>query len=94
MFDELCNAADRGTLVAVALASIEGTDDSDEKRIGYKRSRLAFLMKTYCESETLSEVEEVSRIYKKYSVSSRAELTEEQLNAEIDSYQAGLHYNT
>ena len=67
--------------------------EAAEDPLPKKRSRLAYLMQRWCEQESIREEDEVSRIYAKYCVTSRTDLTELQLDKEIDSYNAGLLLN-
>jgi hypothetical protein len=58
------------------------------------RQELALTMQEYCR-HTLSIIDkELIKLYEKYHVSSRSELTEEQLKECIASYRAGIQYDT
>ena len=56
-------------------------------------SKLHFLMEKYCEKEGITLFDEIQKIYKKYNVTSRRDLTEKDLENEIESYKLGLYYN-
>ena len=56
-------------------------------------SKLHFLMEKYCEKEGLTLFDEIQKIYKKYNVTSRRDLSEKDLENEIESYKLGLYYN-
>lgn len=54
------------------------------------KRRLAIVIKSYCEKENINEDDEVKKIYSKYNIESRKELTEKQLRELIDSYSLWL----
>lgn len=54
------------------------------------RQRLAILIKDYCEKEGYIENEELERLYLRNDITSRMDLTEEQLRKEVDKYEARL----
>ena len=56
-------------------------------------SKLYFLMEKYCEQEWITLFDEIQKIYKKYNVTSRRDLSEKDLENEIESYKLGLYYN-
>lgn len=56
-------------------------------------SKLHFLMEKYCEKEGITLFDEIQKIYKKYNVTSRRDLSEKDLENEIESYKLGLYYN-
>lgn len=56
------------------------------------RQRIAILIKSYCEKENISEIDEIRRVYEKYWIQSRKDLDEKQLRELIDSYELWLQY--
>lgn len=57
------------------------------------RQRLAIIIKSYCEKYNTSEEEELKKIYSKFWIETRKDLTEKQLRELIDSYELWLQYN-
>lgn len=55
-----------------------------------KASTLHYYMKLYCEKEHISEEIEVKKIYDKYNVTSRSQMSDNDLDFEIESYKAWL----
>lgn len=70
---------------------IQDFEEKTEKKEN-KKGYLALLMQKYCDKEVIPLTTEIERIYKKYNISSRAELTDEQVEYEIESYKAGLNF--
>lgn len=68
-------------------------DFQKEKKEKNNLSTLHFFMEKYAEKENISIETEKQRLYKKYSINSRRELTKEQINYEIESYKAWLEYD-
>lgn len=87
--DSIYAAARNGTTMAIVLQPFQ-QEAPKQDAMAQKRSKLAYLMQKYCEQEWTRIEEETSRIYAKYSIASRTELTEWQLDKEIDSYGAWL----
>lgn len=87
LIDLLYEAQDSGTPVSVAMV---GFQEEREDQRPKKLARLGYLMSAYAEKTNVSEEELCGKTYAKYNVRSRTELTEDQLNAEIDSYSFGL----
>lgn len=56
------------------------------------RQELAIVMQEYCRHTQNNPNIVLGRLYEKYHVSSRSELTEDQLNECIASYRAGIKY--
>ena len=69
------------------------TDKVKDDERAKKRSKLAYLQDLYESSHGLSKGESANQTYKKYGIKSRTELTDEQLDREIESYQAALAHN-
>lgn len=61
--------------------------DTQEER-KKELQRLGWLMARYCELSWTSEIQETDRLYKKYGIQSRTQLTDEQLSTEIETYKA------
>ncbi len=80
------DAFENGDSVAVVLVPFQKEQDQMPKL----RQRLALLMKEYCEKEGYKENEEESRLYARHGITSRTELSEENLRKEIGRYEAGL----
>lgn len=57
------------------------------------RQRLAILLKDYCEKNFIKEEDELKKLYSKYWIETRKDLTETQLNEIIEMYQLWLFYN-
>lgn len=68
-------------------------EEPKQPTIWEKRVKLDYLMKQYCEKESLWFQTHLWSFYSKYWITSRTQLTEEQLDEEIKSYQAWLNYN-
>lgn len=49
------------------------------------------LMQKYCDNHNIDMQEERTRICKKYNIQSRADMREEDIQAEIESYRLGLY---
>lgn len=83
------------TPVALVIQDFEKNNavDEEKERLNKKKTRLEMLITEYCEKTFSNKNEELERLYKKYWVTSRRELTETQLNECIDSYEAGLIFN-
>jgi hypothetical protein len=69
------------------------TDKTKDEERAKKRSTLAYLMDKYCEVLGNDKEYERDRIYKKYGIKSRTELTDAQLDYEIESYKTALQNN-
>jgi len=80
------DAFENGDSVAVVLVPFQKEQDPMPKL----RQRLALLMKEYCEKEGYVEKEEEARLYARHGITSRTELSEEELRKEIGRYEAGL----
>lgn len=62
--------------------------DKVEDKLPKKRAHLAHLMKIWCDQQGLNEEQHIKSLYNKYKIQSRTELTEEQLDKEIESHKA------
>lgn len=69
------------------------TDKAHQEERNKKLSTLAYLQDQYESSHGLNKGETVQQTYKKYGIKSRTELTDAQLDYEIDSYKAALQNN-
>lgn len=69
---------------------VKWTEDQRKKEL----QKLGWLLAKYCENAWISESTEIQRLYNKYWIISRTQLTDDQLSVEIESYRAGLlQYN-
>lgn len=75
-------------LVAKPFAEHKQTD-----QMPAKRAKLAHLMKIWCDQEAIQESQEIQRVYNKYNVTSRSDLTEDQIDKEIESYSTWINYH-
>lgn len=75
--------------VAMALVQIE--DKPHEDPLPKLRQQLAMTIKEYCEVWWYNEEDELSKFYQKRWISSRTELTKEELEDAVDSYRAGVN---
>lgn len=69
------------------------TDNSKEKERKEKRSELAFLMDKYDDARGWDGGTSAKILYKKYAIRSRTELTDAELDHEIESYKTALQNN-
>lgn len=58
-----------------------------------KLQKLWWLMSLYCKKQWLSIQIEKQKLYQKYNINSRSELSEDQIDEEIKTYKAGLEYD-
>lgn len=90
--DFIYNLNATGNTVAMAIVQIE--DKPPEDLLPKLRQQLALVMQEYCEVSTEKMDTLLERLYKLYKVTSRTELTEEQLRTQIESYRYGImEYN-
>ena len=85
------DASDNWTPLALVLAEFQW--ERKEDPLPKMRSKLAFIMKQYAEKQWMNENDILQKLYLRHWVTSRTELTEEQLKEEIDRYEAGLNYD-
>lgn len=90
LWDDICSLSDNWTPVAIIMEWVE--EFNEKPTISEKRSKLAYLMWEYSKKESTDIETEKQRIYNKYKISSRTQLTEYQLDEEIKSYQAWLQF--
>ena len=69
------------------------TDKTKDEERAKKRSKLAYLQDLYESSHGLNKGETTEQTYKKYGIKSRTELTDAQLDYEIESYKTALQNN-
>lgn len=69
------------------------TDKTKDEERAKKRSTLAFLMDKYADQENKDAPAVIEGLYRKYGIKSRTELTDAQLDYEIESYKAALQNN-
>jgi hypothetical protein len=69
------------------------TDKTKDEERKEKRSELAFLQDKYDDARGWERGTSVKNLYAKYKVKSRTELTDAQLDYEIESYKAALQNN-
>jgi len=96
IFEELVNLKDTWKPMSIVMKSFQPTENPVDDyiwRINSKRQKLAFLMEQYCENQWIDTNTEIEKIYTRYNVNSRANLTEPQLDTEIKFYEAWLNYN-
>lgn len=74
------------TSFAIVLAPFQ--EEKQEDPLPKLRRQLVMAQKEYCEKWGYKEEDEKQRVYKKYNVISRWDLTIEQLESEIESYKA------
>lgn len=79
-------ACRNGTPLSCVMVGFQ--DESAIPVIPKKRAHLAHVMKLYCEQQGLNEEQHIKSLYNKYKIQSRTELTEEQLDKEIESHKA------
>lgn len=84
---EVFDAFEKWNSVAVVMTPFQ-TQEID--KMPKLRQRLAILIKDYCEKEGYNENEELERLYLRNDITSRMDLTEEQLRKEVDKYEAWL----
>lgn len=82
-FERLANMVDT---VSFAVVMSEFQEQPIEDDLTNLRRQLVMAKKEYCEVSGSSEEAEKERVYKKYNVASRGDLTKEQLEDEIESY--------
>lgn len=80
------DAARNGTPLSCVMVGFQ--DDKVVDPLPKKRAHLAHVMKLYCEQQGLNEDQHTKSLYKKYKIQSRTELTETQLDKEIESHKA------
>lgn len=69
-------------------------DDNPDKDIMIKlRWNLGALMNEYCQKVKINIESEKQVLYKRNGVTTRLDLTREQLESEIDKYRSGLYYD-
>lgn len=96
IFEELISLKDTWKPMSIVMKQFQPTENPVDDyiwRINSKRQKLAFLMEQYCENQWIDTNTEIEKIYTRYNVNSRANLTEPQLDTEIKSYEAWLNYN-
>ena len=69
------------------------TDKAHQEERNKKLSKLAYLQDLYESSHGLNKGETTEQTYKKYGIKSRTELTDAQLDYEIESYKTALQNN-
>ena len=69
------------------------TDKTKDEERAKKRSKLAYLQDLYESSHGLNKGGTTEQTYKKYGIKSRTELTDAQLDYEIESYKTALQNN-
>lgn len=69
------------------------TDKTKDEERAKKRSTLAFFMDDYDKQNGMVVGSSIRNMYAKYGIKSRTELTDAQLDYEIDSYKAALQNN-
>lgn len=85
-YKNLCEMCDSTQFAVVIQPFQEETIDRKPKLI----QTLVMTVKQYCEEGGYKEEEETARIKAKYSVNSRTEMTEHQLEDTIESYRLGI----
>jgi len=81
-FKKLCELMDSYSFACVLAPFQEEVEDRKPKLI----QRLTMSIKDYCEKQGYKEEEEICHVYTRNGVQSRKEMTETQLEAEIDRY--------
>ena len=82
--EALWNAYENGTPVAVAMEEFK--EDMGEDEMKQKRAELDRVIRDYCEFNGYDKEEEVKRLRARYEILSRKELTEPQIDTEIERY--------
>lgn len=85
-YKNLCEMCDTTQFVVLLQPFQEETVDRKPKLI----QTLVMTIKEYCEKWGYEEEDEVKRLYSKYKVNSRSEMTEYQLQESIESYRYGI----
>jgi len=93
LFYDLKNNGNLWAFVFNATEFTEDTGKSESQVRNEMISKLAFLMNKYAEKEW-EDIESLKQtLYNKYWVTSRTQLSNEQLKKELDSFEAGLYFN-
>jgi len=86
-FERLANMVDT---VSFAVVMNPFQEEEIEDPLPKLRIQLVMTQKEYCEKSGENEEAEKNRLYQKYNVASRGDLTKEQLEDEIESYRYGI----
>ena len=84
------SCADWTSYTCVLLEFQSERQETEQDKISKLRQTLAYKMELYCNKENIDKWEELDRLYKRHNIISRTELTLQQLQNEIASYEAGL----
>lgn len=88
LWEDICSLADNWTPVAIWMEWV--SEFNSQPTIWEKRSKLASLMIRYSELIKTDPKTQTQKLYDKYNITSRTQLTETQLDEEIKVYQAWL----
>ncbi len=91
MEDTLFDSCADGTLYACVLSQFQNErEETEREKTNKLKQKLAYLMQSYCDKENIPIEKEIETLYTKYNVTSRANLSKEQILKALSSYEAGL----
>jgi hypothetical protein len=90
----ISRAKDNGDELDIEVTGLQAIPESQKQdERSKKRSTLAYLQDQYAESIGADKGYVVDKLYQKYKIKSRTELTDAQLDYEIESYKTALQNN-
>jgi hypothetical protein len=90
----ISRAKDNGDELDIEVTGLQAIPESQKQdERAKKRSTLAYLMDLYADQAGLSKEHHLNTFYLKKGIKSRTELTDSQLDYEIDSYKTALQNN-
>lgn len=92
LWDSICLASDNGTPLAIVMQEFQW-EEAPDNNLSSKRSRLAYIMQKYSEKQGTDAKETINKLYNKYNITSRSQLTEKQLDEEIKIFTLGLEWD-